>query len=168
MIGKTVEQLLLENDTNFVIPADNVASLLDIHPLNHALLVLTKTGYSKIPVVTTENEFVGLIGLSSVVNEMFDLTDVDSDNLEGKQVKDVVITDIPTLCEPYNVEDILHLLVNNPFIPVIDEQNHFLGILTRRELIKSVNHLAHELETRYDVTEKDTQKKKSKAKLESL
>jgi predicted transcriptional regulator len=49
--------------------------------------------------------------------------------------------------------------VDSNFIPVVDNEGVFEGIVTRKEILKSVNHLAHELELKYDVTEKELAEK---------
>lgn len=156
MIGNAVKEMLLENEDKFLIPDENVAHVMANNPLSHALLVLTKVGYSKIPVLNKEGQIEGLISLSAVVNAMFDLTDIDPKNLAGLTVGDVMETDVQTLQVPFEIERVLHLLVDLPFIPVVDSDNKFQGIVTRREIMKSVNHLAHELELRYDVESKET------------
>lgn len=146
MIGPHVSELLLERKDEFMIDGEKIASVMDQNPLSHALLVLSKVKYAKIPVVDREDHFVGLIGLTDIIGEMFDLTRIDSDNLNGKFVKDVMETGIPTLQKDFELEDLLHLMVDHSFIPVVDEMNHFEGIYTRREILKAVNRLAHQLE----------------------
>ena len=49
-------------------------------------------------------------------------------------------------------EQILQRLVNQHFLFVVDDDNRFLGIVTRRELLKSMNYLSHEFDNFY-VTE---------------
>ena len=56
---------------------------------------------------------------------------------------------VPTVQHSEDLEDILHLLVDASFLPVVDEQQIFQGIITRKEILKSVNHLVHEIERRY-------------------
>ncbi|GMC04309.1 hypothetical protein K4E_18530 [Enterococcus thailandicus] len=48
----------------------------------------------------------------------------------------------------------LHLLVNSPFLPVVTEEKVFKGIITRKELLKAVNFMVHELERRNILTSK--------------
>lgn len=160
MIGNAVKTILLDNEENFLIPDDKVAHVMDINPLNHALLVLTKVKYTRIPVLNKEGEIVGLVGLSEIVNAMFDLTEIDPDNLTDLLVKDVMETEIKTITKPYDIEYILHLLVDNSFIPLVDEENRFAGIVTRKEILKSVNQLAHTLENHYTLTEKKNTERK--------
>ena len=49
-------------------------------------------------------------------------------------VKDVMQTEVATIDDPYDLENVLHLLVDNPFIPVVQETGYFTGIVTRREV----------------------------------
>ena len=160
MIGTAVRKILLEREDDFLIPGEKVAHVLDTHPLNHALLVLTKVNYTKIPVLNRQDEIVGLIGLSEIVNAMFDLTEIDPTNLENLTVADVMDTRVKTITRPYDIEYILHSLVDHPFIIVVDEQNKFEGILTRKEILKAVNHLAHTLESEYQLEAKEKKKLK--------
>lgn len=154
MIGHAVKELLLENEDNLLVPADNVATLTDTNNLEHALLVLTNIGFSRIPVLNKEQQLVGLISLSTVVAEMFDTEEFNPDRLTHMTVGDVMDTETKAIELPYDMERILHLLVDVNFIPVMDHNQIFMGIVTRKEILKSVNHTVHELEARYDVINK--------------
>ncbi|MBO0482494.1 cyclic-di-AMP-binding protein CbpB [Candidatus Enterococcus courvalinii] len=154
MIGPVVRELLLENQDTFLIPAENVANVLYQNPLSHGLLVLSKVGYSKIPVLDKNDRFVGLISLSDVVNKMLDLQNISMEPLEGLTVADVMEVDVTTVDENWELEDVLHLLVNSPFLPVVTEDKVFKGIITRKELLKAVNFMVHELERRNILTSK--------------
>lgn len=157
MIGFAVSSLLMENEEHFLISSENVATLQDSNSLEHALLVLTNIGYSRIPVLNRHDQLVGSISLSTVVESMFDTEKIDPDRLSQIKIGDVMDTDVKYVKEPNNIEKILNYLVDANFVPVVDDDMIFKGIVTRKELLKSVNHLAHELEVRYDVIKK-TQK----------
>ena len=154
MIGPVVRELLLENQDTFLIPAENVANVLYQHPLSHGLLVLSKVGYSKIPVLDKNDRFGGVISLSDVVNKMLDLQNISMEPLEGLTVADVMEVGVTTVDENWELEDVLHLLVNSPFLPVVTEEKVFKGIITRKELLKAVNFMVHELERRNILTSK--------------
>ena len=155
MIGKDTQALLLENQDNFLIPADNVATVMYNHSLDHALLVLSNVGYTKIPVLDKEDHFVGLLGLNDIVRKMVSLTDIDTDNLAGLTGADVMEIGVDYLTDESDLEDILHLLVNNSFLPMINKERIFLGIITRKEILKCTNHLVHDLERRYQLVPKE-------------
>ncbi|OJG28365.1 CBS domain-containing protein [Enterococcus caccae] len=146
MIGTAIKELLLEKQETFLIPAENVANVMCLNPLSHALLVLSQVKYSKIPVLDKGDRFVGLISLSDVVDKMFDITSVDFDKLKDFTVADVMEVNVPVIGEQWELEDVLHLLVDAAFLPVVDDNQCFKGIITRKELLKAINHMAHELE----------------------
>ncbi|MBP2099171.1 cyclic-di-AMP-binding protein CbpB [Enterococcus rivorum] len=158
MIGMAVKELLIEKQETFLIPAENVANVMYLNPLSHALLVLSQVKYSRIPVLDKGDRFVGLISLSDVVDKMFDLTKVDLEKLNEFTVADVMEVNVPVIREDWELENVLHLLVNASFVPVVDEKQRFKGIITRKELLKAVNHMAHELEKRNLVIPKTSDK----------
>ncbi|MGM0124181.1 hypothetical protein IGI37_001555 [Enterococcus sp. AZ194] len=148
MIGPTIKELLLENQETFLIPAENVANVMYQNPLDHCLLVLSKVGYSKIPVLDKGDRLVGLVSLTEVVEKMIDLKEIDMARLNGLTVADVMETSVPVVSEDWDLEEVLHLLVDLAFLPVVDENQVFKGIITRKEVLKAVNHMSHELERR--------------------
>lgn len=155
LIGKNVEAMLLENQENFMVPGENVATVLYSHPLEHALLILSKVGYAKIPVLDSQDRLVGLISLSNIVNRMMGLTGFNTQELDNLTVADVMEVNVPMIQYDEEMEDILHLLVDASFLPVVDEDRIFQGIVTRKEILKSVNFLAPEIERRYTLITKD-------------
>lgn len=159
MIGKHVQALLTETEDTFLIPADNVATLLYNHPLEHAMLILTNVGYSKIPVLDSEDHLVGLISLADIMRGISGLTGFDMKLLETLTVADVMEVKVPKMTAKDDLETLLRRSVNEPFLPYVDKDNVFLGIFTRKAILKSVNHMVHELESRYWLVEKEEQRK---------
>lgn len=151
MIAKAVEQLMEQRKEKFMIPAELVANVLENNNLEHAFLVLTKVRYAKIPVLDSKQHFKGLLSLSMITETMLGLNGIDPSNLAKHTVADVMEKDVHTIQEPFKLEDILHILVDENFVVVVDEQEIFTGIITRRELLKSVNHMAHEIGNDYEI-----------------
>lgn len=154
MIAKSVEHLLGQRQDHFLIPAEIVANVQDTNHLDHAFLVLTKIKYSKIPVLDKHQHFKGLLSLAMLTETMLGLNGIDPSTLGRKKVADVMQTDVPTIQLPYDAEEILHLLVDQPFLVVVNRDNIFTGIVTRREIMKGINFVAHELEKDYTVSPK--------------
>lgn len=159
MIGKHVKELLTETEDTFLIEAENVATVLYTHPLEHALLVLTNVGYSKIPVLDSEDHLVGLLSLADIMRAISGLTGFDMSLLESLTVADVMEVNVTTIHQNEGLEVLLRRLVNESFLPYVTAENVFLGIYTRKTILKSVNHTVHEIESRYYLIEKNEQKK---------
>lgn len=158
MIAKSIESLFEQRQDHFLIPAEIVANVQETNHLDHAFLVLTKIKYSKIPVLDNEQHFKGLLSLSMITETMLGMNGIDPSTLPRHQVREIMQTDVPTIELPYDIEEILHLLVDQPFLVVVDKDQIFTGIVTRREIMKGFNYTAHELEHYFTVTEKQTEK----------
>ncbi|MBS7576771.1 MULTISPECIES: cyclic-di-AMP-binding protein CbpB [unclassified Enterococcus] len=152
MVDKAIEKFLLAQQETFLIPMDNVAIFVDTNKLNHAVLVLSKNKYAKIPVVDKDEKFVGIVGLTEIISFMLE-NNLSMEELANYHVLEVV-KEVNTVNPDYTLEEILHHLVDEPFLPVVAEDNMFIGIITRKELLKAVNALAHEFDKEYIVLRK--------------
>lgn len=155
MLIQPVEDLLSRNADHYLIPADVVANVQTDNNLYHAFLVLTKVKYSKIPVLDHGGHFEGLVSLPLITEQMLVFDQLNTEILLQKRVCDVMETQVKTVHDVDDVEETLHLMIDNPFVPVVDEQQIFQGIVTRREFMKSFNFLTHEIGKQYDMIEKD-------------
>ncbi|WP_076637214.1 cyclic-di-AMP-binding protein CbpB [Lactiplantibacillus plantarum] len=155
MLIQPVEDLLSRNADHYLIPADVVANVQTDNNLYHAFLVLTKVKYSKIPVLDHGGHFEGLVSLPLITEQMLGFDQLNTEILLQKRVCDVMETQVKTVHDVDDVEVTLHLMIDNPFVPVVDEQQIFQGIVTRREFMKSFNFLTHEIGKQYDMIEKD-------------
>ncbi|MCG0574327.1 hypothetical protein IMAU80824_01181 [Lactiplantibacillus plantarum] len=155
MLIQPVEDLLSRNADHYLIPADVVANVQTDNNLYHAFLVLTKVKYSKIPVLDHGGHFEGLVSLPLITEQMLGFDQLNTEILLQKRVCDVMEKQVKTVHDVDDVEETLHLMIDNPFVPVVDEQQIFQGIVTRREFMKSFNFLTHEIGKQYDMIEKD-------------
>lgn len=155
MLIQPVADLLSRNADHYLIPADMVANVQTDNNLYHAFLVLTKIKYSKIPALDHSGHFEGLVSLPLITEQMLGFDQLNTEVLLQQRVQDVMETQVKTVHDVDDVEATLHLMIDNPFVPVVDDDNLFEGIVTRREFMKSFNFLTHEIGKQYDMIEKD-------------
>ena len=139
MINQQIRQLMMDRREKFMIPASLVATVNEDNSLYHAFLVLTKDHYAKIVVVDNESHYRGLLSLSMITDELLETDRINLDKLQTMKVRDVMQTDAPVITDPYDVEENLHLLIDQSFLTDVSEHGEFTGIVTRRELLKAVN-----------------------------
>lgn len=120
------------------IPSEKVAHVQVNNPLEHALLVLVKSGYSAVPVLDSSSKLVGTIGKSVILNEILGLERFETEKLSQITVEEIMHTDIPLLTKENTFTDGLKQVINIPFVCVTDEEGYFEGILTRRAILKEV------------------------------
>ena len=158
MIHKKIQELLLEDRDKLFIDAEKVAILQEDHTLEHAMLVLTNVRYSLIPVLNKENKIVGLISLAMILHKITGVEQIHMTQLGKYKVREVMRTEFPIIHQDTQVEDVLNELVDESFICIGNEENEFVGIVTRKELLKRINFMVHELTRKYDFVEKENSK----------
>lgn len=158
MIHKRIQELLLEDRDKLFIDAEKVAILQENHTLEHAMLVLTNVRYSLIPVLNNENKIVGLISLAMILQKITGVEQIHMNQLGKYKVREVMRTEFPIIHQDTQVEEVLNELVDESFICIENEENEFVGIVTRKELLKRINFMAHELTREYDFVEKENSK----------
>ena len=155
LIHKRIQELLLQDRDKLFIDAEKVAILQEDHTLEHAMLVLTNVRYSLIPVLNKENKIVGLISLAMILQKITGVEQIHMNQLGKYKVREVMRTEFPIIHQDTQVEDVLNELVDESFICIGNEENGFVGIVTRKELLKRINFMVHELTREYDFVEKN-------------
>lgn len=130
---------------DMMISSEKVAHVQVNNPLEHALLVLVKSGYSAVPVLDTSYKLVGTIGKTAILNQTLGLERFETEKLSDIQVNKIMETDIPVLLKTDTFLEGLNKVINSAFICVADEDGYFDGILTRRAILK---HLRRDLYTK--------------------
>lgn len=126
-----------------IIPAEKVAHVQIGNPLEHALLVLVKSGYSAVPVLDISFKLKGTISKTDILERILGLERFEMEKLADIKVQEVMRTDIPCLKKDDNIIAALKAVINYPFLCVADENGYFDGILTRRAILKQLNKDIH-------------------------
>lgn len=154
MISAQVQDLLLQEKDKLFIAAEKVAILEEDHTLDHAMLVLAHVRYSLIPVVNRQNKITGLISLAMILNQISGLEDLNANELHQLKVKEAMETDFPVVTMETDIEDVMNELVDQSFLCITNDDCEFLGIITRKEILKRVNYMVHELHKRYELVDR--------------
>lgn len=124
---------------DLMIASEKVAHVQLNNPLEHALLVLVKSGYSAVPVLDSSFKFVGTIGKTAILNQILGLERFEFEKLSTMRVEEVMNEDIPCVKKDDTFLLALKAVIDYPFACVKDEEGYFDGILTRRAILKQVN-----------------------------
>jgi|SRR5690625_977065 len=133
--GKQLTDILV---SDIMIQSEKVAHVQMNNPLEHALLVLVKSGYSAVPVLDPSSKLVGTIGKTAILNEILGLERFEVEKLSELIVEDVMRKDIPLLTKNDTFTEALKKVINIPFVCVVDDGGYFVGILTRRAILKEL------------------------------
>jgi CBS domain-containing protein len=105
--------------------------------------IFEKRGFHHVPVIL-DRKLVGLVSYSDylrLIRDIFDNKQEEKTNeklLNATVVQDVMSTVLICLKEDDSAEEALQLLMQNEFhsLPVVDEHNHLVGIVTTYDLMK--------------------------------
>ncbi|WP_409305249.1 cyclic-di-AMP-binding protein CbpB [Peribacillus sp. SCS-155] len=139
MIGTKYGDLLNSSVKDLLIPSERVAHVQVANNLEHALLVLTKSGYTAIPVLDPMYKLHGLISTPAILDSILGLQRIEFEQLECKKVSEIMNTKIPRLSVEDTLEKGLELLIDHPFVCAENEEGVFEGILTRRAILKNLH-----------------------------
>lgn len=132
------KQLQERSVADLMISSEKVAHVQLNNPLEHALLVLVKSGYAAVPVLDSSYKLVGTIGKTVILNQILGLEHFEVERLSDMRVQEVMKEDIPRLSRKDSFIDGLKAVVDSPFVCVSDEEGYFDGILTRRAILKQL------------------------------
>lgn len=120
----------------FLTPKSEVAYIYEDYTISQALEKMEYHKYSAIPIISKDGKYVGTITegdfLWTLKNDL---------NLDLKGLEDVPVTDINRKMDNSpvsinaDIEDLVIKSLNQNFIPVIDDQDTFIGIIKRRDVI---------------------------------
>ena len=120
----------------FLTPKNKVEYIYDYYSMRQALEKMQYHKYSAIPVLNKTNEYVGTISEGDLLwyikeTENFNLKDAENIMISNiKRSRD--IKPIKVICE---MDNLISLVINQNFVPVIDDYNKFIGIVTRKDVI---------------------------------
>jgi len=137
-----VEQLQLLKDITvdeLMIPGEKVAHVQLNNPLEHALLVLVKSGYFAVPVLDTSYKLSGSISKTVILDQILGLERYEIEKLSALEVHEVMENNLVSVKKGTKFIDGLKAVIDNPFVCVVDDEGFFEGILTRRAILKQVN-----------------------------
>ncbi|MBN6889224.1 putative transcriptional regulator [Cytobacillus horneckiae] len=143
MISLHSDEFLEINIKDLLIPSERVAHVQIGNNLEHTLLVLTKSGYTAIPVLDPHYKLHGLISTPMIMESILGLQRIEFDKLEEKRVEEFMNPEIPRLNVNSSLKNATGLLVDHPFICVEDDEGYFEGILTRRSLLVQLQKHLH-------------------------
>ena len=138
MISMTSKHLLDLPISDFIISSEKVAHVQSGNSAEHALLVLTKTGYSSIPVLDIKYRLIGLLSTKMITESILGLERIEYEKLEYIKVNEVMERNVAYIKNTDTFRKALDLVINHPFLCVIDEEETFVGILTRRVILKQL------------------------------
>ena len=121
----------------FLTPKSDVAYIFENETLRQTLEKMEHRKFSCIPLLSLDGKYKGSISEGDLLWGMKNLNITDM-----KTAEEVPIMAIPrratykAVHADSDMEDLLDKAINQNYVPVVDDQGYFIGIITRKEIIK--------------------------------
>lgn len=122
----------------FLTPKSEVAYIHDTDSLRQALEKMENHRYSAIPIISKrEGHYLGTMTEGDLLWFIKDKGD-----LSVREAEDISIMNVPRKWdnEPVdvdvNMENLINKVMNQNYVPVIDDDKRFIGIITRKDVIQ--------------------------------
>ena len=121
----------------FLTPKSEVAYINDDDTLRQALETMEFHKYAAVPIVNRQGRYIGTLTEGDLlwgIKNKYDLSLRDAERIR--------ITEIPRRSDnkpvlaDSDMEDLIDKALNQNFVPVLDDQKNFIGIITRKDIIK--------------------------------
>lgn len=118
-------------------PKNTVAFLYDDETMRSGLIKLKKCGYTALPVINREGLYVGTVSEGDFLRVM-----LENHLYSDEAREDYIISDLirkgwnPPLKVTAPMDELLLQVMEQNFLPIVDDRGCFAGIVTRRDIIK--------------------------------
>ncbi|MFC3746007.1 CBS domain-containing protein [Paenibacillus sp. GCM10012306] len=123
--------------SSFLLPKDQVAYITSSMSMLEALEKLEQHHYTAIPIIDADGKYVGTLSEGDLLWKL-----KRTPGLTFETMREVQISDIQRHVHNESVfvraqmEDMLTLAADQNFVPVIDEDEVFIGIIRRKDIIE--------------------------------
>ena len=120
----------------FITPKSEVACVYEDDSLRQALERMEFHKYSAVPMLGRNGKYVGTLtegdllwGLKNLYDSQKDVRRIRIAEIPRRQDNQPVLADAA-------MEDLLEKVINQNFVPVLDDHRCFIGIITRKDVIR--------------------------------
>ena len=121
----------------FLTPKSDVAFIYSDANLREAIDLMEAHRYSALPILTKQGRYAGTLTEGDLLWYMKSHLNQSLKDMELISVMEVKRRqDNSPVNAGAKMEDLLDKAINQNYVPVVDDQGYFIGIITRKEIIK--------------------------------
>lgn len=99
-------------------------------------------GYTALPVIDEDGCYAGSVNEGDFLWHMIAFHKCDMQELESFRIKEIIRKDwMPPVCVYATIDEMIERASNQNYVPVVDDRNVFIGIITRRDIINAFRRL---------------------------
>ncbi|MDE6956531.1 MAG: CBS domain-containing protein [Lachnospiraceae bacterium] len=120
----------------FLKPKSELAYIYDYHTLRQALEIMEYHRYTCVPIINKEGKYIGSITEGDLLWATKKLKLLNLKEAENISIMKIDLRlDYLSVTAESKMEDLIERAMEQNYVPVVDDQQHFIGIVTRRDII---------------------------------
>lgn len=127
----------MNNILFFLLPKAMCAFLYDDFTMRQALEKMEYAGYSALPIINHRGEYRGTLTEGDLLWAIKNICYMDMRQAEARKIMEISRRkdNIPVRVTT-SMSELIERASNQNFVPVVDDKDTFIGIITRRSIIK--------------------------------
>lgn len=122
---------------SFLLPKDKVSFITSSASMREALEELENHYYTALPLVDSDGKYVGTLSEGDLLWTLKNTPGIHFDNIHQVKVSEIEKhIHNESVSINANMEDMLALAADQNFVPVVDDDNIFIGIIRRKDIIE--------------------------------
>lgn len=127
----------------FLTPKHDVDYIYDDYTLRQAVEKMEYHGYAAIPMLNRDGRYLGTLSEGDILRYV-----KEHHNLDLKSAEAIPVSQIPqsrhfaSVSATSLMENLIDVACSQNFVPVVDDSDNFIGIITRKDIIR---HCYHEI-----------------------
>lgn len=126
---------MIENILKLLTPKNNVVYVNSKMTVRQGIEKFRAHGYTALPVLNDNGTYCGVITEGDFLWNIIDNNYTDIKELEDITVDKIIRKEVPSCSVNVSYEELKEIITNNNFVPIVDDRNIFMGIITRKSVI---------------------------------
>ena len=120
----------------FLTPKNEITYVFQDYKISKVMEVLDGRGYTAVPMIDRMGRYVGTVTEGDILRLIKEKKDLTFDQIEEISIGNVPIKrDVKPVLGNADMADLIKISLEQNFVPVVDDNNTFIGIITRRDII---------------------------------
>ena len=120
-------------------PKTQVACLNETMNVRQALEKMRAHGYTAIPLISESGEYLGTISEGDLLWHIANGENISMNGLEDIRITKLLKKDqVPAVKVDADMSELAEQIINHNFVPVVDDRNVLMGIVTRKRVMQQI------------------------------
>ena len=120
-------------------PKTQLACLKDSMNVRQALEKMRAHGFTAIPLISEEGEYLGTISEGDLLWHIVNGEKISMEDLEETKITSLLRKNrFPAVKVDAEIGELVNLIINQNFVPVVDDRNVLMGIVTRKRVMQEL------------------------------